>query len=542
MKKEKIYDGITGIRDDIIERAEKYEFTKSDETGQKTVNKKSGMVRWMKWAGAAACLCLVVGVSFFALQNIGGKSGDGAATEGSGGAAGTVFMSYAGPVLPLTTTSDAAGITAERQINFDFLPYKRVQEGETDAYGEIVTYTQFLSESIVTDTYVLKNSTEKDIALTAVYGFAGSFYDKEKYVPEITVDGETVDTTLHAGRYSGSFQSVFGNNTEETDRSNLLELTQWESYETLLSDGAYLEDALAEYPKLDQNVIVYRLSDLTYTGTDEDATNPTINLSFYMNPEKTTIMSWGSTGGKNDPESGNYHRHFDIPTSDWEKERAEDGYLIVLGEDIRDLSMQGYKSGIYEEGKELDEATANLERYEANLGEVLWEILIGNRDQYEEGMDESDKRIISNVSDEMLFGSMAELLYDYGVLSDDVAERYDFGMLEDMRLETYHMDRVLYLTFDVVVPAGGSITVDTTMGKEGSFDFYGEGLDREGYDMMTSLGSAFTFSGQKASISNTQYIRIVGQNFGFDLENGIDEVELDLNEPHYYLEVEQAEE
>ena len=60
--------------------------------------------------------------------------------------------------------------------------------------------------------------------------------------------------------------------------------------------------------------------------------------------------------------------------------------------------------------------------------------------------------------------------------------------------------------------------------------------------MMTSLGSAFTFSGQKASISNTQYIRIVGQNFGFDLENGIDEVELDLNEPHYYLEVEQAEE
>ena len=59
----------------------------------------------------------------------------------------------------------------------------------------------------------------------------------------------------------------------EDDRSNLLELTQWESYEALLSDGAYLADALAEYPKMDQQVVVYRLSELAYTGIDADATN-----------------------------------------------------------------------------------------------------------------------------------------------------------------------------------------------------------------------------------------------------------------------------
>lgn len=94
----------------------------------------------------------------------------------------------------------------------------------------------------------------------------------------------------------------------------------------------------------------------------------------------------------------------------------------------------------------------------------------------------------------MLYGSVAELLYDYGVLSDDVAERYDYGMLEDMRNETYHMDRVMYLTFDVVVPAGESIIVEAKMTKEGSFDFYGEGLEREGYDMMTGVGTTFTFA------------------------------------------------
>lgn len=549
MKREKIYDGITGIREDLIEKAEHYKFKgeqalneEADIINMDRKAKRSGRTPWMKWMATAACLCLVVGTGVFVLRNIGGKTGDGTASEGGGGASGTVFMSYAGPILPLTSVSDTTGITAERKIDFDFLPYKRVQAGEADCYGEIATHAHYATESIVTDQYVLTNSTEQDITLQVVYGFAGSFSDKNKYVPEIAVDGNTAETTLYAGRYSGSFHSAYGINTDKTDRSNLLELTQWESYEKLLADGAYLADALAEYPELEQEVIVYRLSDLTYDGTDEDATNPTMNLSFYMDPHKTTIMSWGSTGGKNDPETGNFHRHYDIPTSDWEKERAEDGYLIVLGEDVKDLTMQGYKAGIYKEGKELEQATATLERYEANLGEVLWEILIKNRELYESGLDEADKKIFNRVSDEMLYGSVAELLYDYGVLSEDVAERYDFGMLEDMRMETYHMDRILYLTFEVTVPAGGSVTVDASMVKAGSFDFYGEGLKREGYDMMTDAGSTFTFSGQQASISNTEHIRIVGQNFGFDPENGITEVTLDRNMPHYYLEVEQVEE
>ena len=310
MKREKIYDGITGIREDLIEKAEHYKFKgeqalneEADIINMDRKAKRSGRTPWMKWMATAACLCLVVGTGVFVLRNIGGKTGDGTASEGGGGASGTVFMSYAGPILPLTSVSDTTGITAERKIDFDFLPYKRVQAGEADCYGEIATHAHYATESIVTDQYVLTNSTEQDITLQAVYGFAGSFSDKNKYVPEIAVDGNTAETTLYAGRYSGSFHSAYGINTDKTDRSNLLELTQWESYEKLLADGAYLADALAEYPELEQDVIVYRLSDLTYDGTDEDATNPTMNLSFYMDPHKTTIMSWGSTGGRNDPET-----------------------------------------------------------------------------------------------------------------------------------------------------------------------------------------------------------------------------------------------
>lgn len=43
--------------------------------------------------------------------------------------------------------------------------------------------------------------------------------------------------------------------------------------------------------------------------------------------------------------------------------------------------------------------------------------------------------------------------------------------------------------------------------------------------------------GNNASISGYDAIEIVSQNFGFDLQNRITEVTLDLSEPHYWLEV-----
>lgn len=51
MKSEKLYDGITEIREDLIEQAENYQFRKKD--GR----------TWVKWGAVAACLCLVVGLA-----------------------------------------------------------------------------------------------------------------------------------------------------------------------------------------------------------------------------------------------------------------------------------------------------------------------------------------------------------------------------------------------------------------------------------------------------------------------------------------------
>lgn len=53
MNNESIFDGITGIREDIVQKAENYQF-------QKKADKKIRKRAWMKWGTMAACACVFV--------------------------------------------------------------------------------------------------------------------------------------------------------------------------------------------------------------------------------------------------------------------------------------------------------------------------------------------------------------------------------------------------------------------------------------------------------------------------------------------------
>ena len=57
MNSENIFDGITGIREDIVQKAENYQF-------QKKATQKVRKKPWMKWGtmAACACVCVVVGI------------------------------------------------------------------------------------------------------------------------------------------------------------------------------------------------------------------------------------------------------------------------------------------------------------------------------------------------------------------------------------------------------------------------------------------------------------------------------------------------
>ena len=92
----------------------------------------------------------------------------------------------------------------------------------------------------------------------------------------------------------------------------------------------------------------------------------------------------------------------------------------------------------------------------------------------------------------------------------------------------------------MTVPVGSEVNITFTLWKEPSFDYGCSGSENvglQGYDFVTRLGSTLDFTSQTASLTNADSIEVTSQNFGFDLENDVTEVTLDLAQEHYYLEI-----
>ena len=76
------------------------------------------------------------------------------------------------------------------------------------------------------------------------------------------------------------------------------------------------------------------------------------------------------------------------------------------------------------------------------------------------------------------------------------------------------------------------------MYKSASNDFFGDRMSVEGYDVITEdFTSGLLIEKQTASISGMSSFEIIQQDFGFDVQSGIDSVELDNAKGHYMLEV-----
>ena len=483
--------------------------------------KKKAMPRWAKWSsGIAACLVVALGINIL-FNNMGSESG-------SGGDSDLSYMAYYGPVLPLTIQGDSSGITAERSINFDFATYDGYQRG----YGE----------SKITDFYELKNETDENRTITLLYPFAGTMQQWEDY-PTIAVDGTEVSMEMYPGPYSGGFEGVWGAKNQENGSVNIKSLDSFEGYQALLSTDDYLNSAFDTFPELNQTVYVYRLHDFVYSETTEDV-NPTLSMDFYIDYEKTTVFSYGMNGASWDHESGYCSRRKGgieyRPNASPEVRHPDDGYVILLGEDLESYTLQGYRDGGCDEGEELNDVSCTITRYETTLGEIMYDLLEVSRGDTIRQMESqlSGKIDVDGMpAADLYMGLAAELLYSYSPIGDAPKERYSTGMLEDIFSGVYTNRRVIYLSFDVTIPAGESVKVEVLQTKDASMDYVGKDKGKDGYDMATQLGSNLVFTGQTASISNYDAIEIVSQNFGFDLTGGITSVHLDLNELHYYLEV-----
>ena len=515
------------------------------------------MPGWAKWTSAiAACLVLTIGVSLF-FGGMGGNAGAG----GSGHEDGSSFMSYAGPVFPLTLREENASIFADRKTTIDFEPWvpvwisneeeaaSRTNLTEAEKQDVLDTYNEWYPEGgryqtsnhiIVSDSYTLSNNSTEDQTVSILYPFASSLNGLSENRPTITVNGEAIDTELHAGSYAGTFQGAWENwaETHENPGSlNLQYIESWTGYETLLSDGTYLERALGDYPDLSHiPVIVYKFTDAWGPAEDDDAgiPNPSMRIMFELDYDKTNVLSYGFHSGSNDRENGIMGRGFSI-REEGERWYGNPYYLIVIGDDVQNMTSQGYVTGGWDTKNEV-ESGVTITRTESDLETALREaasFYYGEMTDVQNYVETDPE-----YGFEMYYGLLKEHLMAYGVLSENEVERYDSGYVEE--LDIVGVDRVFWLEAEITIPAGESVILAAAFEKEPSFDFTcadtaNKGIS--GYDMVTALGSNLHFTQQTACLEDRGQIEIVRQNFGFDLENGIKEVTLDLTIPHYYLEV-----
>ena len=408
----------------------------------------------------------------------------------------TDFMSYAGPVFPLTLEKAAPELSADREVLLDCAPYA---EENTAAIT-------------VTDRYTLQNSSDEDCTVTVLYPFVSSLSDLDSLQPSLTVDGSAVKNTLYPGAFPGWFGPASPDPELAEERWNLHHAESWTEYQTLLT-GSYQADALAPKTLPEQTVYVY-----SFTASGETTANAaTLAITVDADPEKTTILTYGINGyGQNEATGQPQYSYFT------NEHRQSLHLLAVLGQDLTGCTMQGYTDGSCEQGKELDTLEGTVTRTELPLAELLRQIAAAQL-----GADASADEV------KRLAAAAAELLTQYGVCSAIPAERYSEGRLDDLLQDAETVQRVCYAAAEITIPAGGTVCVEAVFRKPHSFDFFGfynELVD--GYGIMTT-GSALTLQNQTARLDTRGLVTIYGQNFEFDGQGNA--VPLSAQTEYYYL-------
>ncbi len=471
--------------------------------------KKKRYPVWIKWGALAACLCLMV-ITAGSILNWRTARYGGSNINHAAGSGVLTYMSYEGPVFPLAVLDHTADLTAERKTDFDFSHYKN---------------DHYTAASNVTDSYVLTNHSREDKTVSILYPFASNLNNLAASPAvnpaSLSVNGTEVQTSLYAGSYAGSYSGAIGSEESEP-LLNLSDPSGWEDYKTILSDGSYLSHALEESLSLSgTTVTVYKFTNPWDNG--EDAPNPSIRVGFDLDYEKTIILTYGFSGASYDYNNGSMIQEFSVP-----HQQETTYYMIVLGENIRSLTSGCYVTGGTDPDTKQMEGGVTIECYEMDLDDILREIAGMMFDNLKlPGKEEK-------IGFELYYRLFCEWLIADGPLSDSGIARYGCRLEEN---DVCNSSRIFYLSALINIPAGSSTTVTANLVKNASTDYMGDSEFRNGYDMVTRLGSSLDFTKQEASISNTEGIEIIRQNFGFDLENGITGVELDMNQEHYFMDI-----
>ena len=386
-----------------------------------------------------------------------------------------VYHAYQGPIFSLTAVSDTAGIVVERDVELDFSSYENTVPGES-----MVPFNE--SRKVhVEDGYVLTNTTAEDITLEVVYPFVGALSDKKEWVPEVWVNDALTDTKIALGRPVDECVEEYKMESEEAATALNAKLNV-EMFEWIASDEDYMQTALTGAPNADDGVIVYKFKNLGYDGANEKVVGPNLKVSYVENENADVLpANWQSM--RNDETDGVRVQiiEFDLPLPG-EEGYGRDGYLVVLGEDISDVTMNCYASAT---GALLEDAQIEMERYESTLEEVAREIFAGG---YE--VDGADEQVATVLSEEEIFAGFLN-----GVCARrDIVQSQEMGYYADIDsvwYSLYESQQVMYAVFEVTVPAGEKIEVRAAYEKQAGHGVYEEDEDLDRYDILSKEYSAF---------------------------------------------------
>lgn len=472
-KGEVFFDAITNIRDDLVEAAQDFSF--------------SGWgSRIRRYAPLVAALVLVVGIGAFlasgGLRMGGSSSADGSSnnsatagdsgTNGSGTTTGDAgdemtvlpgptFTDTTGPIMPLTLREQNDAITAERTVELDF-----------DGYGEQTEFWEDQYRIGVLDRYILTNTTDTDQTITFLYPVAGALGELDR--PDITVDGTAVVISTAVGADAGL----------ETDAG-------WQEWKGVLEDSDYCANALDGSADLSGiSAIAYTVSN-QYGPAGEDAA--TLALEFSYDPAATTVMQYGFDGGsRGDGDMVKYSG------SGFVRQESEDWFLIVLGEDVENPSLQGYRNGACNSGEELSGVGGTLTRTETTLEEILRTVA---EDYWARQCQRGS--LLLDVPFEVFYAAVAD-----SILTDT---RYLPLLEEFLFAKVWQSDRVVWFTGEVTIPAGGSVTVEAVYTKAANLNVGSPDLpykDLCGYEILTQAGSNLTFTSQVAQAVNGEDVAL----------------------------------
>lgn len=491
-REEKLFLAIGGVDDRLIEAAA-------------DPRKPRHSSHWGRWAAVAAAVVVVAGAGLRYLPIGGAGSGThgirGNGNEALPGDAASSFMSYAGAVMPLTVLSGPEGLPAERQITWDF---------DTE---DATKYT--LCKAEVTDETTIRNPGEMELTVTVGYPVTATLRYEDELLPTLTVNGDSLETTL----LWGDTGAVQGSWPKWAPR-----LEGWEDLKALLAGSSYLDGSREAPPALDYTVTVWEVLEETAPDGKGKDLAPTLAIDFKIDPEKTEVYSWGFNG-YSWSEDGTSRYDFFVRG---DGERPQRRLLVFLGEAPGEYVMEGYENGGCE--RVLEGVSGRLTAFTTTLGELLDRLAEEDFSEWDsaggmEGREDTFRAALHQMMERFISGQAGES---------------ELLTLEDLFSHVLVSDRVVWTTAEVTIPAGGEVTVAARYWKEPSYDFACGKTDREGllgWDLGTTLGSSLNFRKMIARLENAGGISLEGQNFGFDLKNGVTQVELVPTTEHYYMEV-----